>query len=90
MSSTQAGHGAIRIMPACMAMGQAAGAAAALSLDQGVNVRDVSVPTLLETHSFARSTGVAMAVRLRHQHIEPNDETKSRPPSKAAGSRLAR
>ncbi len=32
VSSTQSGHGAIRIMPACAAMGQAAGTAAALSL----------------------------------------------------------
>lgn len=49
VSSTQAGHGAIRIMPACMAMGQAAGAAAALSLEQGVAVRDVSIQSLMET-----------------------------------------
>lgn len=47
VSSTQAGHGAIRIMPACFAMGQAAGTAAALSLDEGVAARDVSVPALL-------------------------------------------
>lgn len=32
VSSTQAGHGAIRIMPSCVAMGQAAGTAAAMSL----------------------------------------------------------
>jgi len=48
VSSTQAGHGAIRIMPACMAMGQAAGTAAALSLDEGVCVRNVNVSRLLE------------------------------------------
>lgn len=47
VSSTQAGHGAIRIMPACMAMGQAAGAAAAQSLDEGVKVRDVGIAPLL-------------------------------------------
>ncbi|MCE5314063.1 FAD-dependent oxidoreductase [bacterium] len=35
VSSTQAGHGAIRIMPACTAMGEAAGVAAALSLARG-------------------------------------------------------
>lgn len=46
-SSTQAGHGAIRIMPACIAMGQAAGTAAAMSLDAGVSVRDVSADALL-------------------------------------------
>jgi len=48
VSSTQAGHGAIRIMPSCMAMGQAAGVAAALSIDQGVSVRDVDMPALLD------------------------------------------
>ena len=49
VSSTQAGHGAIRIMPSCIAMGQAAGTAAALSLDEGVSVREVNVASLLET-----------------------------------------
>ena len=39
VSSTQEGHGAIRIMPCCAAMGQAAGAAAALSLNAGVSPR---------------------------------------------------
>lgn len=48
VSSTQAGHGAIRIMPACMAMGQAAGAAAAQSLDEGASVRDIDTAKLLE------------------------------------------
>ena len=49
VSSTQAGHGAIRIMPSCIAMGQAAGAAAALSLDQGVTAREVGIRALLDT-----------------------------------------
>jgi hypothetical protein len=49
VSSTQAGHGAIRIMPSCIAMGQAAGTAAALSLDAGVTPREVSVPILLDS-----------------------------------------
>lgn len=49
VSSTQAGHGAIRIMPSCIAMGQAAGAAATLSLDEGVSVREVEMTALLET-----------------------------------------
>lgn len=39
VSSTQAGHGAIRIMPACIAMGEAAGKAASLSLGQEVTPR---------------------------------------------------
>ncbi|MCC6445001.1 MAG: FAD-dependent oxidoreductase [Armatimonadetes bacterium] len=39
VSSTQAGHGAIRIMPACIAMGEAAGTAAALSLRQKTTPR---------------------------------------------------
>lgn len=47
VSSTQAGHGAIRIMPACVAMGQAAGAAAAQSLDEGVKLRDLDISRLV-------------------------------------------
>lgn len=47
VSSTQAGHGAIRIMPSCVAMGEAAGTAAALSLDQGVAPADIDVPKLI-------------------------------------------
>lgn len=39
VSSTQAGHGAIRIMPSCVAMGQAAGTAAALSIRRGIAPR---------------------------------------------------
>lgn len=41
VSSTQAGHGAIRIMPSCAAMGEAAGLAAALSLESGVSPRSL-------------------------------------------------
>ncbi|MGC8861361.1 MAG: FAD-dependent oxidoreductase [Armatimonadota bacterium] len=46
VSSTQAGHGAIRIMPACAAMGQAAGTAAALSLRAGVSPRKLDTALL--------------------------------------------
>ena len=48
VSSTQAGHGAIRIMPACIAMGQAAGTAAALSVQQGVSPRALDTNLLLD------------------------------------------
>jgi len=48
VSSTQAGHGAIRIMPCCAAMGQAAGAAAALSITQNVTPRNLDVNLLLK------------------------------------------
>lgn len=47
VSSTQAGHGAIRIMPCCIAMGEAAGTAAALSLADNVTVRNVDIKKLL-------------------------------------------
>ena len=47
VSSTQAGHGAIRIMPACAAMGQAAGVAAAISLDSSVSPRMINLYILL-------------------------------------------
>ncbi len=46
VSSTQEGHGAIRIMPCCAAMGQAAGAAAALSIKAGVTPRRLEIDTL--------------------------------------------
>ncbi|MEN6356125.1 MAG: FAD-dependent oxidoreductase [Armatimonadota bacterium] len=48
VSSTQEGHGAIRIMPACVAMGEAAGVAASISLENGISLKDVD-PTLLKT-----------------------------------------
>jgi len=48
VSSTQEGHGAIRIMPCCIAMGQAAGTAAAIAIQDNVTPRKVSIPKLLE------------------------------------------
>ena len=42
VSSTQEGHGAIRIMPACIATGQAAGVACGLSKKMNVNLKDLS------------------------------------------------
>jgi hypothetical protein len=48
VSSTQAGHGAIRIMPACVAMGEAAGVAAALSIKRGVVPADIDRAALLD------------------------------------------
>lgn len=47
ISSTQAGHGAARIMPACIAMGEAAGAAAALSIDQGTTPSEIDRTALI-------------------------------------------
>lgn len=47
VSSTQSGHGAIRIIPCCAATGQAAGAAAALSLKQQVEPRKLDINLLL-------------------------------------------
>ncbi|MGQ9455754.1 MAG: FAD-dependent oxidoreductase [Armatimonadota bacterium] len=47
VSSTQGGHGAIRIMPACIAMGQAAGTAAALSLQNRVTPRELDINVLI-------------------------------------------
>jgi len=46
VSSTHEGHSAIRIMPSCVAMGEAAGVAAALSLDVGVSPRNLDVEAL--------------------------------------------
>ncbi len=47
VSSTHEGHSAIRIMPSCAAMGQAAGIAAALSAEQGISPRQLDVNNLL-------------------------------------------
>ena len=47
VSSTQAGHGAIRIMPCCAATGQAAGTAAAVSIRSGKSPREIDVSALL-------------------------------------------
>ena len=49
ISATHEAQGSIRIMPACMATGQAAGAAAALSAKTGLRPRDLDVPSLRET-----------------------------------------
>lgn len=46
VSSTQAGNGAIRIMPACAAMGEAAGVAAAMSIIQNVPLRHIDTQAL--------------------------------------------
>lgn len=48
VSSTHEGHGAIRIIPCCAAMGQAAGAAAALSVRTGATPRMLAFPLLQE------------------------------------------
>ncbi len=49
VSSTQEGHGAIRIMPACIATGQAAGVACGLSKKLGVNTNALSGKIVRET-----------------------------------------
>jgi len=49
LSSDVPGQSGTRLIMCCMAMGEAAGTASALSLKQGVNVRNVDVPTLQRT-----------------------------------------
>jgi hypothetical protein len=48
LSATSDAAGAIRVMPPVMAMGQAAGAAAALAVKNSVTPREVDVPALLD------------------------------------------
>jgi hypothetical protein len=50
-----------REIPPCMAMGEAAGLAAAMALDAGVDVRDVDVK--------------ALQARLRAQGADPGDQS---------------
>lgn len=46
ISASHAGHGAVRIMPNCMALGQAAGVAAALCTEKGVTPRKLDTALL--------------------------------------------
>lgn len=56
VSSTQAGHGAIRIMPSCAAMGQAAGTAAALAVASG------TAPRRIDTRELVRQLAAQGAI----------------------------
>ncbi len=46
LSATHEAAGAVRVMPPCFAMGQAAGTAAALAAERGISPRRVDVPEL--------------------------------------------
>ena len=48
-SATQEANGSTRVMPCCMALGQAAGVAAALSTASGVRPRDIDVAAVQDT-----------------------------------------
>jgi hypothetical protein len=60
-SATSAAQKISREIPPCMAMGEAAGVAAALALDAGVSVRNVDVAKVQRT--------------LRAQGADPGDQT---------------
>ena len=49
LSADQMAHSAVRVMPPCFAMGQAAGTAAAMAASGSIPVRDVSIKLLRET-----------------------------------------
>ena len=57
ISADSTAAGAIRVMPPCMAMGQAAGTAAAMAAKQNIPVRDVNVTALQES---LRNQGVCL------------------------------
>ena len=46
LSATREAHGSARVMGTCMAMGQAAGTAAALCAGSGASIRQLSVQAL--------------------------------------------
>lgn len=48
VSSNQAGHGAIRIMPSCIATGQAAGTAVAISSKKNISINHIEISELLD------------------------------------------
>ena len=77
-SATPSAQKISREIPPCMAMGEAAGVAAAMALDAGVRVRDVDVPALQRT--------------LRAQGADPGDKPDANadvPPIARADSPLA-
>ena len=47
LSADSTAAGAVRVMPPCMAMGQAAGTAAALSVKNNCTVRDIDTKELI-------------------------------------------
>ena len=49
VSASHEGHGAVRIMPNCIALGQAAGAAASLAVKTGTLPREIDTKTLRST-----------------------------------------
>ncbi len=57
ISADQIAHGRSRNMPACMATGQGAGVAAAVAIDDGVTVRNVSVQ---KVQKILRSMGMPL------------------------------
>jgi glycine/D-amino acid oxidase-like deaminating enzyme len=59
ISATHEASGAVRVMPPCYAMGQAAGVAASLAVAQGLPVRDVPIPALQEA---LRGQGAILSV----------------------------
>ena len=46
LSADTASHAALREIPECWVMGEAAGVAATLAVDSGVDVRDIDIPAL--------------------------------------------
>jgi hypothetical protein len=55
VSADSTAAGAIRVMPPCMAMGQAAGTAAAMAAKENISVRDVEISNLQD---MLRNNGV--------------------------------
>lgn len=51
LSADPVAFASVRGMPQCMAMGQAAGTAAGLALEEGINVQDISIETLISSLS---------------------------------------
>lgn len=57
ISADSTAAGAIRVMPPCMAMGQAAGTAAAMAVEQNISVRDLEI---IELQKLLKHNGMCL------------------------------
>jgi hypothetical protein len=67
VSATHEALGAIRVMPPCFAMGEAAGIAAAIAVESGIEPRTVSVP---ELQRRLKASGAYIGEHVEERHAK--------------------